>query len=721
MDLNETPSSDAENAQPADSAMPASSTAVDRPRYGSWMLENTDKNRTKSGTGQRNKGKSPASGYTTPNLPPPPQAVPNQGRPNTQKTSYPNTRNRGGQHGVSRGTGRGMGRGVSFGQPTNRLDPNAVGWRTPGNSQGLFHFGSTSAPAGVSAGVDPSSNRHGWLTIIASKLLSNPGIFQQLEALRSSGVVGDVVQFQVLEKRVVPLNDSRRNQLKATFQVVVVERSQRRRPDLTPPAPSPSITSSRAVAVGVQHLQPRRPDVWGIAMLKSCLADSSTLFHLLSDTTASQALICQRAPDFVFLAHIVDIMSALHAPFVFRSFGSIPFTTRLFLLPLWPGVIMAMLIMWLNCKTFLSSFYNLRGRVHQTWVIPRFGFHYFLPFAAEAINKKIEEAVLNADRRGVKVISLAALNKFLGAVTQSSPMMIVMEYLPKGDLRTYLDTNGTLKPTKALRFAMDIARGMNYLHENKPEAIIHRDLEPSNVLRDDTGHLKVADFGVSKLVKVTNRVIREDRPLACDGTSFTNFEIFSCVSGISDKCSNGGVSEFTQVLSNWSGSPGYCMYCDARILKQEDHQAKEKLLDFSPFSSANIPVGYPFPGYPIPGFPHPPNSGHSVADFPIPDFPPQPPSCAPIPPNLPDVPSPGPKFDSKFPIIPGFPFPGPIYGLPPIPIPDFPPGMIPEIPDFPFPGPAYGIPEIPPFVPGEPIEGPAEAPSPSGQLASDES
>nr|GMD29794.1 palmitoyl-protein thioesterase 1 isoform X2 [Ipomoea batatas] len=39
----------------------------------------------------------------------------------------------------------------------------------------------------------------------------------------------------------------------------------------------------------------------------------------------------------------------------------------------------------------------------------------------------------------------------------------------------------------------------------------------------------------------------------------TNFEIFSCVSGISDKCSNGGVSEFTQVLSNWSGSPGYCI------------------------------------------------------------------------------------------------------------------------------------------------------------------
>ncbi|KAE8734299.1 cyclic phosphodiesterase-like [Hibiscus syriacus] len=53
-------------------------------------------------------------------------------------------------------------------------------------------------------------------------------------------------------------------------------------------------------------------------------------------------------------------------------------------------------------------------------------------------------------------------------------------------------------------------RGMNYLHENKPAPIIHRDLEPSNILRDDSGHLKVADFGVSKLLTV-----KEEKPLTC--------------------------------------------------------------------------------------------------------------------------------------------------------------------------------------------------------------
>ncbi|XVF34313.1 hypothetical protein REPUB_Repub18cG0049000 [Reevesia pubescens] len=118
-----------------------------------------------------------------------------------------------------------------------------------------------------------------------------------------------------------------------------------------------------------------------------------------------------RVPDFVFLAHVVDVTSAMHVPFVFRSFSSMPFSTRIFLIPLWPVTFMVMLMMWAWSKTFLLTFYNLRGRLHQTWIVPRFGFQYFLPFATEGINKRIEEGILRADRMGVKVISLAALNK----------------------------------------------------------------------------------------------------------------------------------------------------------------------------------------------------------------------------------------------------------------------------------------------------------------------
>lgn len=70
-----------------------------------------------------------------------------------------------------------------------------------------------------------------------------------------------------------------------------------------------------------------------------------------------------------------------------------------------------MLMMWGWSKTFLLSFYNLHGRLHQYWVVPRYGFQYFLPFAKNGINNQIESAILRADKIGVKVLSLAALNK----------------------------------------------------------------------------------------------------------------------------------------------------------------------------------------------------------------------------------------------------------------------------------------------------------------------
>ncbi|KAL9683313.1 hypothetical protein QQ045_015133 [Rhodiola kirilowii] len=118
-----------------------------------------------------------------------------------------------------------------------------------------------------------------------------------------------------------------------------------------------------------------------------------------------------RVPEFVFLAHVVDFTSAIHAPFVFRSYASKPYKARLLLLPILPAAFLIMLVMWAWSKAFLVSSYYLRGKLHQTWAVPRFGFQYFLPFAADGINNKIEEAILTADKIGVKVISLAALNK----------------------------------------------------------------------------------------------------------------------------------------------------------------------------------------------------------------------------------------------------------------------------------------------------------------------
>ncbi|KAG6475218.1 integrin-linked protein kinase 1-like [Zingiber officinale] len=95
--------------------------------------------------------------------------------------------------------------------------------------------------------------------------------------------------------------------------------------------------------------------------------------------------------------------------------------------------------------------------------------------------------------------------QFLGAVTDKKPLMLVTEYLRGGDLHQYLKEKSSLSPQVAINFALDIARGMAYLH-NEPNVIIHRDLKPRNVLlvNANADHLKVGDFGLSKLLSTQN-------------------------------------------------------------------------------------------------------------------------------------------------------------------------------------------------------------------------
>ncbi|CAN4124525.1 unnamed protein product [Withania somnifera] len=95
--------------------------------------------------------------------------------------------------------------------------------------------------------------------------------------------------------------------------------------------------------------------------------------------------------------------------------------------------------------------------------------------------------------------------QFLGAVTEKKPLMLITEFLRGGDLHQHLKEKGALPPSTAINFAMDIARGMTYLH-NEPNVIIHRDLKPRNVLlvNSNADHLKVGDFGLSKLIRVQN-------------------------------------------------------------------------------------------------------------------------------------------------------------------------------------------------------------------------
>ncbi|XP_040999062.1 mitogen-activated protein kinase kinase 9-like [Juglans microcarpa x Juglans regia] len=74
---------------------------------------------------------------------------------------------------------------------------------------------------------------------------------------------------------------------------------------------------------------------------------------------------------------------------------------------------------------------------------------------------------------------------------------ILMEYMNLGSLDSLLKTHGTFSEPKLAGVARQVLDGLNYLHGHK---IIHRDLKPSNLLVNDAMEVKIADFGVSKIM-----------------------------------------------------------------------------------------------------------------------------------------------------------------------------------------------------------------------------
>ncbi len=74
-----------------------------------------------------------------------------------------------------------------------------------------------------------------------------------------------------------------------------------------------------------------------------------------------------------------------------------------------------------------------------------------------------------------------------------------MEYVDGQNLRDLLQ-EGPLPPAQARSLAMQICDALQYAHD---EGLVHRDIKPENILLDRKGRVKIADFGLAKLVGLT--------------------------------------------------------------------------------------------------------------------------------------------------------------------------------------------------------------------------
>ncbi|KAJ0984451.1 hypothetical protein J5N97_002807 [Dioscorea zingiberensis] len=92
------------------------------------------------------------------------------------------------------------------------------------------------------------------------------------------------------------------------------------------------------------------------------------------------------------------------------------------------------------------------------------------------------------------------LVNLVGYCAEKGQHMLIYVYMPNGSLATHLysDNHGPLSWDLRVNIALDVARGLEYLHDGAIPPVVHRDIKSSNILLDRSMRARVSDFGLSR-------------------------------------------------------------------------------------------------------------------------------------------------------------------------------------------------------------------------------
>ncbi|XP_016464976.1 mitogen-activated protein kinase kinase kinase NPK1-like [Nicotiana tabacum] len=111
---------------------------------------------------------------------------------------------------------------------------------------------------------------------------------------------------------------------------------------------------------------------------------------------------------------------------------------------------------------------------------------------AQSHVKELEEEV-----KLLKNLSHPHIVRYLGTVREEDTLNILLEFVPGGSISSLLGKFGSFPEPVIRTYTKQLLLGLDYLHKN---GIMHRDIKGANILVDNKGCIKLADFGASKKV-----------------------------------------------------------------------------------------------------------------------------------------------------------------------------------------------------------------------------
>ncbi|KAI6074488.1 Serine/threonine-protein kinase greatwall [Aix galericulata] len=114
---------------------------------------------------------------------------------------------------------------------------------------------------------------------------------------------------------------------------------------------------------------------------------------------------------------------------------------------------------------------------------------------ADMINKNMVHQV-QAERDALALSKSPFVVHLYYSLQSANNVYLVMEYLIGGDVKSLLHIYGYFDEEMAVKYISEAALALDYLHRH---GIIHRDLKPDNMLISNEGHIKLTDFGLSRV------------------------------------------------------------------------------------------------------------------------------------------------------------------------------------------------------------------------------